>query len=202
VGTDIYMYAEHRVDGQWRLVTRNDLPCDQLGETAGSYVSLYEKGNYDLFAILADVTNYPLGTESPARAHFEPIAPRRGVPDDASPELRVLWVAEEAQDRASWYLLRELLEFDWYSKTVRKHARVGPKLAAAYRQGYSASPYLWRWLQDIPGSDPNWIEGDVPITWVETYADAAGPDFMHGVLDKLREYGDLDDVRIVFSFSS
>lgn len=198
MGTDIFMYAEHRVNGRWHLVTRTDSTGGQNIEP----VDLYSERNYDLFAILADVTNYPLGTEQPGRAHYEPISPRRGVPDDVSSELAALWAVEGAQDRASWYSLRELIDFDWYGKKVWKHARVSAKLAVAYRQGYSISPYKWQWLQDIPDSDPSWMEGDVPITWVETYADTAGVGFMQGVLSRLQDYGNLDDVRIVFSFSS
>lgn len=198
MGTDIFMHAERRVNGRWHLVM-DGAPTDGRLDAP---VDLYDRRNYNLFAILADVTNVPAGTPEPQGTHYEPIAPRRGVPNDVSEELRVLWAAEGARDRASWYLLRELLEFDWYGKTVRKHAWVGPELAAAYERGYATSPYLWQWLQDIPGSDESWMRGNVPVTWVETYADSAGSDFMQGVLGRLRGYGDPEGVRIVFSFWS
>ncbi len=54
MGTDITMYAEKRVDGKWEkigFVFKNDWEDDYTDHP-------YEGRNYDLFAVLANVTNY------------------------------------------------------------------------------------------------------------------------------------------------
>jgi len=203
VGTDIFIYAERKEAEQWHLLTYNqtDQPIMRKEWPSGTN-DLYEERNYDLFAILADVTNSPNETETQNSRRYEPIATRRGFPNDLSPELRALIGEERESDRASWLLLRELLEFDWYGKTVQKHKQVGQKLAEAYEHGYNVSPYRWQWLQDIPGSDPGWMHGNVSVRWTETYADSVGKEFMQSILDRLREYGNPNDVRIVFWFWS
>ena len=70
-----------------------------------------------------------------------------------------------------------------------------------------------QWVHLFPGDQPfpdppprslSWltvgIDTDVVVTWVETYAEAAGQQFLVDVLGKLKEYGEPEQVRVVFWF--
>lgn len=88
MGCDIHMFTEQRVDGAWVLT----------GEGP------YEDRNYDLFWLLGGIRRRP--------GEIPPVAPARGIPDDASEA-----VAHEHEQwsldahSASWLLLSELREF-------------------------------------------------------------------------------------------
>ncbi len=67
MGTDITMYAEKRVNGKWEkigYVFKNDWEDDYTDHP-------YEGKNYDLFAVLANVTNYN---------NFNPISKQKDFP--------------------------------------------------------------------------------------------------------------------------
>jgi hypothetical protein len=119
MGTDIWMYAEKREAASWK-------PCFPLKTNEygnPEMTTVYRNGrNYELFRILADV-------ERLTNQGFGSICAPRGLPDDLSPELRILteFMEELAREGAvyahnySWLLLRELLEFAWKEKKHKGH---------------------------------------------------------------------------------
>lgn len=107
MGCDIFEYFEVYQNGRWErlevlptIPNWDDLPPAQ--EVAYWSLPLYLDRDYRLFAILANVRNYN---------GIQPIALPRGLPEDLSPEVQADWNADNASP--SWFLLQELLDFDW-----------------------------------------------------------------------------------------
>lgn len=96
MGCDIHIWIEKRVDGQWQ-------PAEDYQEEGLYQSDIYQGCNYRLFAVLADVRNSD---------DVKPIAPPRGVPQDASTIVQEL-VHDYADHSHSWFTLRELLDFGW-----------------------------------------------------------------------------------------
>ncbi len=99
MGTDITMYAEKRVNGKWEkigYVFKNDWEDDYTDHP-------YEGRNYDLFAVLVNVTNYN---------NFNPISKQKGFPNDISEDVK-----EHFYDNdwfgCSYLSLKELKEYNW-----------------------------------------------------------------------------------------
>jgi hypothetical protein len=131
MGTDIYMYSERRGESAWLLCSPltpdpgvslpEPLPAGFLAPA-----SIYDRRNYDLFAILAGVRNC-----AHSAVPYQPIAAARGLPADLSDALAV-WVARwGAVDDASWLLLRELEEFPWHDRRITKDAPSGGSTTSA-----------------------------------------------------------------------
>ncbi|BCJ55256.1 hypothetical protein Asp14428_67310 [Actinoplanes sp. NBRC 14428] len=70
--------------------------------------------NYDAFGLLFGVRNY---------AGFEPVAPDRGLPDDASPELRGLQLVTTEHGH-TWVSWTELTHIDWNARAPRVDDRI------------------------------------------------------------------------------
>ena len=204
MGTDINMYAEQRRDGQWRLLgpmeENHEFFTDEDPDGAPyKPVEVYDPRNSALFAILADVRNPRFG-----EAPYECIAPLRGLPDDLSPEVAA-WAnyGDDAQD-GSWLTLRELLAFDWYGKFHQHTHWVDERIAHLFAPN---RPFPQRPVEMSEVEFIRYVYYTAPdrkgaqVYWTDTYADAAGPAFMQGVIGALQEAGDPDDMRIVFWFS-
>lgn len=90
MGTDITMFVETRGhEGEWKLVIDQD--------------ATWSDRSYAVFGVLAGV-----------RGSHPPIAKLRGVPQDASRQVRSLWAYEhDACHSASWLLLSEILDHVW-----------------------------------------------------------------------------------------
>lgn len=90
MGTDIRTHVEIREGKRWQYVR---------------YTHPLAWRNYGLFGFLADVRNY---------SHVPTIVEPRGLPEDASVQLREEWVADVPDAYcASWLLLSELLRYDY-----------------------------------------------------------------------------------------
>jgi hypothetical protein len=137
MGTDIHMWVETRenADSPWKLDDRKiwpypyfdkDRPANVL-ETYGEpgtegyweYISNpeftehpYERRNYTLFGVLANVRNGTGFAGCEIGRWVEPIARPKGFPEDASPEMRKIY-DEEFEHTATWLSLRELVEYQW-----------------------------------------------------------------------------------------
>lgn len=109
MGCDIHSHAEKRIDGKWTSVPL--LPFDWR--------------DYGMYAFLAGIRNYSAIT---------PISTPRGLPDDASPEVRS---DSESWDSAghshSWLSVAELVGYD-YDQTIEDR-RCTRKVAAGYISG-------------------------------------------------------------------
>jgi hypothetical protein len=195
MGTDIYMYAERRLGDTWTLC---ELPTaeryvalpEELPEGFLLPTRIYNTRNYSLFAILAGVRN-----DAFSHRPYDVLARPRGLPPDLSGTLREWAERFGEMDDASWLLLGELEAFPWRDRRIKKEAMVDR--AVAHRFGDGEGPFP----SDVH-SYSYWKRDGVTVTWIETYADSAGDEFLVDVLTKLRQWGGPNDVRIVFWFSS
>lgn len=90
MGCDIHSYAERKV---------------ATGHEAIHGITPFDSRNYGTFGFLANVRNY---------SEVTPIAPRRGFPDDASPEAAAdyeFWGGDAHSP--SWLTIKELSEFNY-----------------------------------------------------------------------------------------
>jgi hypothetical protein len=156
MGCDINAYAEVKHAGRWEYAPEAEL---------------FNCRDYGLFGWLAGVRNY---------SAVPVLAAPRGLPDDASREVR-----KEAEDwdgdghTHSWLSARELLDFD-YDATFEDR-RVTRTLASGVVHGGCTA-------------DPG--EGKV-VTYREFFGKC-----LTDTLDVLRMLGGPDDVRVVFWFDN
>ncbi len=201
MGTDVSMYAERRERGVWRLcepLVPNPFydPSDPGADLPFQPQSVYSTRSSSLFAILADVRNPHLSAD-----RYQPIAAPRGLPPDISPDLAAWAASWEMTFGHTWYSLAELQAYPWSQRTIRKRAMVAPEMAPLFGDGKSPFP-LDRWPVGEVASFSEWKLGGVSVTWIETYAESAGSEFLEDVFRLLASYGDPEDVRIVFWFDS
>jgi hypothetical protein len=201
LSTDIFMYAERRTETGWSvcgaLTSDHGLAFPEpLPEGYLPPPMVYSTRNYSLFAILANVRN-PADSAVP----YEFIAAPRGLPADLSDGLAA-WVANFGDvPHASWLFLRELEEFPWRERRIKKEAMVARSVAPLFASGDGPFPVA-QWPKDEPISYSAWKANGVTVRWVESYAESAGDDFLVETLNTLRQCGPPDDVRIVFWFDS
>jgi hypothetical protein len=160
--------------------------------------NLYRFRNRALYAMLADAIGYAYSEEP-----YRPIAPCRGLPADVSPE--VLDFERPRHDDGlfghSWLSLEELLDFDWKGRVIQKTAIVEPNVAPLFQDNPMGFPFE-RWPEGKQIAYSLWMRSGVSVRWRETYAQSAGPEFMEGVLPKLKSFGPPESVRIVFWFTT
>lgn len=222
MGTDIRLYPEQRVDGHWqfagKMIKNIHYVYDPEHEPYSLPQDLYDIRNYALFAILADVRN---------DEGYECIAPRRGIPDDLSPEIkrwfehyqessrdmtalpqderqRASWIAQDIdlQLHPGWLTLEEMVNFPWHEKRIQIYASVDPRVAHLFHPE-QRFPFQ-QWPAGIPCSYSTTSKEDrfCNASWTETYAEAAGEDFMELLNTFAQHYGPSKEVRFVFWFSS
>jgi hypothetical protein len=197
MGTDIRIYAEQHVNGRWQfigeMIKNMYYEYDPEHEAPYHPKDLYDRRNYSLFAILADVRN---------DEGYEYIASPRGIPDDLSPEVKS-WFESFQDDAhyASWLTLEELVNFDWHEKRIQRYARVDERVAHLFHpeRGF---PFR-EWPEGIQCSYSRMHKEDehCNASWTETYAEAAGLDFMELLGTFSQQYGASKDVRFVFWFA-
>lgn len=110
MGCDIHLFAESRIaefqiEG-WEVVPGFGV-CHDDGYPCCEY---FEPRNYDLFSILAGVRNVE---------GFLPIDEPRGIPEDATKEIRQC-LEDHDIHTTSWFTLEELLQFDWTQTATKK----------------------------------------------------------------------------------
>ncbi len=192
------MYAEIQIDGTWQILTAPPpqvefTPADaQTSPPHESIEVYYSNQNYDLFAMLADERN-PSGRTVDNRS-FDVIAQPRGLPADLSLELGDALSGDKI---ASWLLLAEVLEFDWYGKVMQYEAMVDARVAHLFEES-KPFPADDKWPKDIPIGYATWDRDGVTVRWTDTYA-AAAPDFIE-FLEQLQQYGEPSQIRLVFRF--
>jgi hypothetical protein len=199
MGTSMDMYAERRSHRQWqfigRMVKNESYEDDPDYEMPYQPELLYGSRNYSLFAILADVGNGILEEK------YEYIAPLRGLPDDLSPELKTWFESSQNKEEvhASWLTLEELITFDWHGKSRKKYAVVDERVAYLFHPERSF-PFR-EWPQGIRIGYSITLKEACNASWTETYAEAAGPDFLELLDIFAKKYGVSNNVRFIFSFS-
>jgi hypothetical protein len=201
MGTDIHLYAEIRVQGDWRPIggmEQNSI-CFMDEDTPPLYkpIEVYDTRNRSLFAILADVHNPPFFITL-NNAKLDVIAPPRGLPSDLSPGVKqwANWWREEMFG-AGWLHLSEVLDFDWHGKTMRFEAMVDSQVAHLFHED-EPFPYK-QWIEGVQISYARYMADGVTVRWISTYAEAVGLDVLE-IMHGLTQHGKPSDIRLVFWF--
>ncbi|MEU6075077.1 hypothetical protein [Micromonospora sp. NPDC047074] len=197
MGTDIAGGVEIRPHGRGSPWLLTEVSLDALPR------------DYDAFGLLCGVRNY---------AGFAPVAPGRGLPADASPELLGLLDGDSEHDH-TWVSWTELAQIDWSARAPRVDDRIheykltsdGPRLVG--KAGHHGG--AWRAVAgehaDPRGSaypeGTEWRAGD-RIWRVErlSHGDVLRADpQLRALLDTMRDlaeqHGD-DNVRLLMWFDS
>jgi hypothetical protein len=136
MGCDIHFFTETRNKdtGKWEKVGKIfDYPYydpnreSKIDEEDGfewnpKYTdSFYQSRNYDLFSILADVRNGYGFAGIKTGMGFKPIAMPKGLPKDASREIKKLSKEYGADGHShSYFTLDEIFAYDWQQRTVNE----------------------------------------------------------------------------------
>ena len=200
MGTDIYIYAEVREGGAWRLaeplVPNEYYIAGETGTYSAEFLpqELFDERDYTLFAVLAGVRR-----DRHNETEYEPVSEPKGLPRDISPELRE-WAERFGKDVycPSWLTLRELLDYNWHGKAALKRAMVDARAAHLFGDGWGDFPHE-SWPEGVPRGYGTYMSGGVEVTWIENYGDRLGY-FLRDVIPKLQSYGAPEEVRVVFWF--
>jgi len=206
MGTNIEIYTEKKSNGTW-------MACDPIvpneyygweGEPQFCRAPIYDRRNYEVFALLAGVRN---------RYYIKSVAPLKGLPQDLSEEVRreaTEWVREGRL--CSYLTLAELQAFDWHGQTFVRDVSLKPEEFVKFMRTGRAEQ--WHVYKDYDGRISNEemceliksgraTEAQVVtyVCWTETYAEPA-KHFLETVMPKLEAMaqGNQESVRIVFSF--
>ena len=116
MGCDIHCYAERKnKDGKWEIV--GNVKKEEDGWISIDYEPYHDR-NYNLFDILANVSNETEFAGYETGEGFNPISNPKGVPSDASEEYASLYEQWDSDGHSHSYLtLRELLDYDWTQTT-------------------------------------------------------------------------------------
>lgn len=206
MGTDVHFYLERRGDSGWEAIgewVENDFydpdepGCPKLYFQSAVHVHQ----NYALFAILANVRNLDepgclgwlfglLGfPRKRSESAYIPISDPRGLPDDLSPDLKKMASFDNQVDfhSWSWLMLREILDYDW-DKPVTFSGKATDQYPGAYLDKKADPPML------VPRGR---TKVDVQVTPREEASE-----FLEEVVPKLQEYGNPDEIRVVFWFDN
>lgn len=202
MGCDIHFHTEVFDGNEWQRAKEKlvDGPC---GWKEDAYT--YDGRNYDLFSILAGVR----GAESP-------LSEPRGVPEDASSEVSKAYTDWDLDAHsASWFTLKELLEFDWSGRFSARERWVDSityeawdkkgyppsSCGGAYGQGivsYTREEYeALKAANEIEPSDRAYIIMSFDLTYGDT------SESFQEMLQRCKElHSDHEKVRFVFWFDN
>ena len=155
MGCDIHIYVEKKVDGIW--VSADEWKSYEDGRMFVPYEKeFYNKRNYDLFAILANVRNGRGFAGCYTGEGFNPITNPRGIPDDVCEAVKFEYGAWDGDGHShSYFTVKELLEYDWTQKT-KKSGWVS-----------SIGFYLWDRCNRCKGEGPDSYSGGIVGSSVE-----------------------------------
>jgi len=240
MGCDIHSVFEVKGDdGVWRAIYVEDPTEDDLkrlrwrtedalesGVEPPKGVTLeYHDRNYNVFAILANVRNgYGFAGVSTGMG-FEPIAPNRGLPDDASPEILARSESYGVDGHShTWATLAEILDTNWQKKVTTLFGIVSTEEYLAWRKANEGlenpvGPDSYcggvLWGRDIHVIDDTAAEqmlaadGEIPkkvshvrVRWAVTYAESAKW-FLEFIYAKVVPLGyDPEGVRMVMFYDN
>jgi hypothetical protein len=166
MGCDIHFYVEKWDKDKW-IEADDWRPSDDEWEGGRPTVKygghFYDGRNYSLFAILANVRNGYGFAGVDTGDGFVPMDMPRGLPKDVTPKVKAEAEAWEGDGHShSWFLLKELLEYDWTQTTKRR--------------GWVSALEFSKWiiLSREEGELPDLFSGGV-----------SGPDIKHIALEEM-----------------
>ena len=199
MGVLINGYLEASDSAGWRFAggtIPNPDRGDRPGEPELVPEPFFQSFHKELAAILVG-HGRPIRSAEP----YTPVVPKRGLPADLSPELAAYLKLFEREDwfEASWFTGRELLTFDWTSRSMRRTAMVDERVAHLFADGRRGFPFA-EWPAGIPIQIAGQSRDGVRVEWVELYAEVVR-DFYSDVLPRVAALERPDDVRVVVTAS-
>lgn len=227
MGCDIHFYVEAKGEnGKWVSKDKWEKEDNHVSNYPNAY---YNGRNYNMFAILANVRNGSGFAGVDTGDGFKPIADPRGVPDDASPEYKLVSKQWDGDGHShSYFTVAELLAYDW-TQTTKKRGWVngvefarwskydmelghGPK---NYSGGVSGGEIIHIDISEMTlrvnelrkqHNDYYYLCEELAsfytqVQWSTPYYRAAGL-FWQETIPRLLRLGKPEDVRIVFFFDN
>lgn len=216
MGINIAVYAEKFNGSRW-VAEPVEFYLEQLcGHQTGESWLEPQAIYYDRNDHLAEI----LGMRQPFNDLTQIVSQPRGFPEDISEELidhfARMWLQDwwkKPQDwlllrqRAknlnfsqTWFLLGELLDFDWQGTQEKRYGQVQSQYVGLFGDGQQRFPTNYRAgvYENLPYQSTRSPQpGYVRVSWLETYAEKVGSRFMNQVLPLLQTYGTPNNVRIV-----
>lgn len=190
MGCDIHIFVEKRINGKWECI--DTIIGDENGNLYVPYENrIYTERNYSLFALLANVRNH---------AKIISISEPRGLPDDVSEIVKEISYQWDCDGHShSYYTLEELLNYN-PEHLVKQVGYMSKETWTLFQESLKTSkpnydlrfPYAG-WSSSGMGWERH--EWEVP-------AKVISPNFFIETLNKLKEIGKPEDVRIVFWFDN
>lgn len=199
MSTQIRLFAECLQDGQWTAVLKPKGRGLKKSAVEFSPLERIDIGtHYEFFAVLAGVRRERFLKWY--GADIRPISRPRGFPQDLSPFLKS-HVQDDDCWNASWFLVQELIDFDW-EKPITFYGLVEPQYANLFS---SNQPFPYeQWPENAQFyslNSNNLSKADtVQVSWVETYREFVGSEFLDYFFGKLFALGSPKKVRIIFYF--
>lgn len=222
MGCDIHLIVEvQNKEGQWKFIEPPQrLSWINADEGTARYSKEWYGGRcYTMFAVLADVRNFDRTGRSyePIK---KPIHPHRGYPKDLSPEGKKFFHFDGDEPdmdyhSATWYTVKELMEFDWDQPCGVERGGVGATTYKAFKEtgkppdgyfGGSSGEQVSNEEMDrrlSAGVATLDTKGDTPwtvIEWPQTYRDAVG--YFLKIVEELDHPRWNDRIRFVMAFDN
>lgn len=223
MGCDIHIHCEALRKGKWQKTggfkTRYYDPKSKAKWFSRKTTDEpYEGRNYSLFAVLADVRNGPGFAGCDLGDKFTPISSPKGLPGNVSAE-----ILKDSNDWGvdghshSWFLLSELVGFDWKGKINKHRGYIGIRHYPVFlKKGKPES-----WCGDVSGREVMKVSNRAAerilkdnlvnkascytqVEWQESYYESCKSfvDETIQLLKKKSRRKNLSDVRIVFWFDN
>ncbi|WP_413199499.1 hypothetical protein [Nostoc piscinale] len=199
MSTQIQIFVEFLQDGQWTAVLK---PKGRGLKKSTAEFSPLEKidigTHYEFFAVLAGVRRERFLQWY--GADIRPISRPRGLPQDLSPFLKSHTEDDDCWD-ASWLLVQELINFDW-EKPITFYGLVEPQYANLFSDNQPFPYEQWPEEAKLYSLNPNYLpkSDNVQVSWVESYREFVGSEFLDYFFEKLLALGSPKEVRIIFYF--
>ncbi len=198
MGCDIHINTEKRIKGKWEC-------ADPVENDEGELIVPIKKRVYFgrnplLFALLANVNNDD--------GYVTPISEPKGLPKDVSDIVKKMsdqWDDSEGHSH-SYYTLKELLEYIRGEPTIKKVGFVPKEKWIQFQESLKTPTPDYSIIFSSVSEIPQYL-GSKPNLTVWEYHELVAPvkeisNFFTKSLNKLKEIGKPEDVRIVFWFDS
>jgi len=186
MGTDSHIFVEKRVGDRWiSAAEKHKNPMAKWKHEPEYEVDTVDIGrNYQLFTILA-------GVRASEKEELVPISLPRGLPADMSPEVAAMAARDGDTLGASWLNLSELVEYNSLGFTVTQTYRCPVEVAEQFIETGQLPLEYQRYSPD--DLNPNW-------TTVELEEPVGEATMLNELIDRLRQFGTPEEIRIVFWF--
>lgn len=213
----IAIYAEKFNGKQWQAEPVELYVEEYFGYQTGASWLEPQPIYYDRNDQLSEIS----GMRQPLNDLTQIVSQPRGFPEDISEQLidhfARTWLQDwwkQPQDwslirqqarslnfEQTWFLLSQLLSFDWYGQQQKRYGEVEAEYADQFGDGEQRFPAdftneVWN-NQSYRLVGQPLQPGYVQVSWLETYADKVGSRFMNYVLPYLQTLGAPEHVRIV-----